>query len=50
MHTLLHMEFAIGPTRSTLYVKKSCDAFLVIVVYIDDMFFTGPNEGHMLIS
>ena len=39
--------FCNSPTESTLYVKKTGDVFLVIVLYVDDMLLTGPNEDHI---
>lgn len=29
-------------------MKKSSDVFLGIIVYIDDMMLTGPNENHIV--
>ena len=41
--------FCNSPTiESTLYVKKIGDVFLVIVLYVDDMLLTGPNEDHIV--
>ena len=44
---LIAHGFCNNPTESTLYVKKTSDVFLVIVLYIDDMLLTGPNEDHI---
>ena len=33
--------------ESTLYVKCARDVFLVIVLYVDDMLLTSPNETHI---
>ena len=40
--------FQNSPTESTLYVNKcQGDVFLIIVLYVDDMLLTGPNEAHI---
>ena len=39
--------FQNSPTESTLYVKCQGDVFLIIVLYVDDMLLTGPNEAHI---
>ena len=39
--------FQNSPTESTLYVKCAGDVLLVIVLYVDDMLLTGPNEMHI---
>ena len=39
--------FQNSPTESTLYVKQEGNLFLAIVLYIDDMLLTGPNEMHI---
>ena len=39
--------FQNSPTESTLYVKCQGDVFLIIVLYVDDMLLTGPNEVHI---
>ena len=39
--------FQNSPTESTLYVKRQGDVFLIIVLYVDDMLLTGPNEAHI---
>ena len=44
---LLTHGFQNSPTESTLYVKCVEDVFLVIVLYVDDMLLTGPNEMHI---
>ena len=44
---LLANGFQNNPTESTLYVKCVGDVFLVIVLYVDDMLLTGPNETHI---
>src|SRR5262249_53759119 len=36
--------FQNSPTESTLYVKRADDVLLIIVLYVDDMLLTGPNE------
>ena len=40
-------DFQNSPTESTLYVKCQDDVFLIIVLYVDDMLLTGPNEAHI---
>ena len=44
---LLANGFQNSPTKSTLYVKCVGDVFLVIVLYVNDMLLTGPNETHI---
>ena len=44
---LLANGFQNSPTESTLYVKCVGDVILVIVLYVDDMLLTGPNEMHI---
>ena len=39
--------FQNSPTESTLYVKRADDVLLIIVLYVDDMLLTGPNEAHI---
>ena len=39
--------FFNSPNESILYVKKTSDVFLVIVLYIDDMLLTGLNEDYI---
>jgi hypothetical protein len=41
------MVFQNSPTESTLYVKRTDDVFFIIVVYVDDMLLTSPNEAHI---
>ena len=36
-----------SPIESNLYVKCVGDVFVVIVLYVDDMLFAGPNETHI---
>ena len=48
MHAYLTAHgFQNSPTESTLYVKRQGDVFLIIVLYVDDMLLTGPNEMHI---
>ena len=44
---LIAFGFENSPTESTLYVKRVDDVFLIMVVYVDDMLLTGPNEKHI---
>ena len=44
---LISLGFENSPTKSTLYVKRADNVFLIIVVYVDDMLLTGPNETHI---
>ena len=39
--------FQNSPIESTLYVKHADDVLLIIVLYVDDMLFTSPNEMHI---
>ena len=39
--------FQNSPTESPLYVKCEGDVFLIIVLYVNDMLLTGPNEVHI---
>jgi len=39
--------FYNSPIESTLYVKHQGDVLLIIVLYVDDMLLTGPNEMHV---
>ena len=39
--------FQNSPTKSTLYVKRQGDVFLIIVLYVDDMLLMSPNEVHI---
>ena len=45
---LIAFGFENSPTKRTLYVKDVDDVFLIMVVYVDDMLFTGPNEKHIV--
>ena len=48
IHTyLITFGFENSPTESTLYVRRVDDVFLIMVVYVDDMLLTGPNEKHI---
>ncbi|MCO5587243.1 hypothetical protein L7F22_041190 [Adiantum nelumboides] len=40
-------EVYVTPTESTLYVKREGDVLLIVVLYVDDLLFTGPNKGHI---
>ena len=40
--------FQNSPIESTLYVKRVDDVLMIIVLYVDDMLLTGPNEMHIL--
>ena len=44
---LIAFGFENSPTERTLYVKRVDDVFLIMVVYVDDMLLTGPNEKHI---
>ena len=35
--------FCKSPSENTLYVKRSCDYFLVIILYVDDMLLIRPD-------
>ena len=39
--------FCNSPTESTLYVKHEDDVLLIVVLYVDDLLITGPNERHI---
>ena len=39
--------FQNSSTESTLYVKCQGDIFLIIVLYVNDILLTGPNEAHI---
>ena len=39
--------FQNSPIESTLYVKREGDVLLIIVLYVDDMLLTRPNEMHI---
>ena len=39
--------FVRSSAESTLYIKSTNDMFLVIVLYVDDMLHTGPQEDHI---
>ena len=40
--------FQNTPIERTLYAKYQGDVFLIIVLYVDDMLLTGPNEAHIV--
>ncbi|MCO5553848.1 hypothetical protein L7F22_007374 [Adiantum nelumboides] len=42
---LVKRGFRNSPTESTLYVKREGDVLLIVVLYVDDLLITGPNEG-----
>ena len=44
---LIAHGFCDSPTEITLYVKSVDDVLLIIVLYVDDMLLTGPNEKHI---
>ena len=44
---MIAFGFENSPTESTLYVKRVDDVFLIMVVYVDDMLLTGPNQKHI---
>ncbi|RYA73307.1 hypothetical protein DD595_25120, partial [Enterobacter cloacae complex sp. 4DZ3-17B2] len=44
---LVKRGFRNSPTESTLYVKREDDVFLIVVLYVDDLLITGPNERHI---
>ena len=37
-------SFVNTPTESTLYVRKDGEKSLIVVLYVDDLLITGPNE------
>lgn len=39
--------FHNSPTESTLYVKREDDVLLIVVIYVDDLLITRPNERHI---
>ncbi|MGJ2631360.1 reverse transcriptase domain-containing protein, partial [Salmonella enterica subsp. enterica serovar Paratyphi A] len=39
--------FRNSPRESTLYVKREDDVLLIVVLYVDDLLLTGPNEQHI---
>ncbi|MCO5584428.1 hypothetical protein L7F22_038355 [Adiantum nelumboides] len=44
---LVKRGFRNSPIESTLYVKREGDVLLIVVLYVDDLLITGPNEGHI---
>ncbi|MCO5573717.1 hypothetical protein L7F22_027491 [Adiantum nelumboides] len=44
---LVKRSFCNSSTESTLYVKRESDVLLIVVLYVDDLLITGPNEGHI---
>ena len=44
---LTAFAFENSPIESTLYVKRADNVFLIMVVYVDDMLLTGPNQKHI---
>ncbi|MCO5597580.1 hypothetical protein L7F22_051659 [Adiantum nelumboides] len=44
---LVKRGFRNSPTESTLYVKREGDVLLIVVLYVDDLLITRPNEGHI---
>ena len=44
---LVAFGFENSPTETTLYIKRVDDVFLIMVVFIDDMLLTSPNEQHI---
>ena len=44
---LTALGFQNSLIESTLYVKRQGNVFLAIVLYVDDMLLTGPNEMHI---
>ena len=45
---LISLGFGNSPTERTLYVKRVDNVFLIIVVYVNDMLLTSPNEKHIV--
>ncbi|MCO5610037.1 hypothetical protein L7F22_064272 [Adiantum nelumboides] len=45
---LVKRGFCNSPTESTLYVRREGDVLLIVVLYVDDLLITGPNEGHIV--
>ncbi|MCO5581661.1 hypothetical protein L7F22_035550 [Adiantum nelumboides] len=44
---LVKRSFCNSPTESTLYVKREGNVLLIVVLYVDDLLITGPNERHI---
>ena len=45
IHTYLTSKgFKNSSTKSTLYLHKDGDDFLIVILYVDDMFVTGTDE------
>ena len=44
---LIAHGFCNNPSGSTLYVRREHDVLLVIVLYVNDMVLTRPNEKHI---
>ena len=44
---MIAFGFENSPTESILYVKRVDDVFLIMVVHVDDMLLTAPNEKHI---
>ena len=40
--------FRNSPIESTLYVKREDDVLLIVVLYVDDLLITGPNDRHIV--
>ncbi|MCO5600606.1 hypothetical protein L7F22_054721 [Adiantum nelumboides] len=45
---LVKRGFCNSPTKSPLYVKCEGDVLLIVVLYVDDLLITRPNEGHIV--
>ena len=45
---LVKRGFRNSPIESTLYVKREDDVLLIVVLYVDDLLITGPNERHIV--
>ena len=41
---LLRLSFVSSPIESTLYVRKDGEKLLIVVLYVDDLLITGPDE------
>ncbi|MCO5569919.1 hypothetical protein L7F22_023633 [Adiantum nelumboides] len=44
---LVKRGFCNSPTESTLYIKHEGDVLLIVVLYVDDLLITRPNERHI---
>ena len=41
---LLWLGFVNSPTENTLYVREDGEKLLIVVLYVDDLLITGPDE------